>query len=66
MNGRCRLHGGLSRGGSALGRYRGGLYTREMRAARRPLADHLRACARTLKTLTMNHETPNDGQNTTI
>ena len=41
-NGRCRMHGGRSLSGTAHGRYRHGLATREAIARRRYLTDLMR------------------------
>jgi len=40
--GRCRLHGGKSKGGRQHGQYKHGFYTREAMALRRKLRDLLR------------------------
>jgi hypothetical protein len=48
-NGRCRLHGGKSLSGRDHGRYRTGLYTKEMIAYRRELREEARAIVRHFK-----------------
>lgn len=50
-NGRCRLHGGKSKGGKEHGRYRHGRRTKEATEMRRQLVELLRESRRVLRDL---------------